>query len=117
MRYAQDPKARSTPTLSPSRKVFSEAPARHSNVDIAETSRAGPSPYSIGKKSSEFVAAWTQDQNNQDPMTRKLDGLLTQHIQQEKDLIKRVARGKTAGAWYPLDSFFRLSIVFLPICS
>lgn len=84
-RYAQDPRARSTPTLSPSAKVFADvAPGRHSNVS-GSRGRFGHGFMDI--EPSESRAQWVS------PEQRKLDGLVAQHLQAERDLLKKVAKG------------------------
>lgn len=84
-RYAQDPKARSTPTLSPSHKVFADvAPGRHSNVS---GSRGRFGHGFMDMDPSDDRAQWVT------PEQRKLDGLVAQHLQAERDLLKKVAKG------------------------
>ncbi|KAG8931766.1 hypothetical protein FRC02_002173 [Tulasnella sp. 418] len=93
MRYAKDPKARSTPTLSPSKNTFFEEPlppGRKSNVSALGIERPYGGREERGGK--DFVSSWRKQQLSQNPEVRKLDGLLTQHMEREKDMIKKMAR-------------------------
>lgn len=83
LQYARDPKARSTPTLSPSTKVFAEIPGRRSNVSGTR-----------GRFGHGIIAE--ADLDPAMPRTSRDDpvlGRVAQHIQAERDLLKKVARG------------------------
>ncbi|KIO25043.1 hypothetical protein M407DRAFT_244201 [Tulasnella calospora MUT 4182] len=87
LQYARDPKAQSTPTLSPSAKVFADIPGRHSNVSGTR-----------GRFGHGIIADAELDPSmprtsRDGPDIAKLDGLVAQHIQAERDLFKKVARG------------------------
>ncbi|KAG8900174.1 hypothetical protein FRC00_014125 [Tulasnella sp. 408] len=87
LQYARDPKARSTPTLSPSAKLFAEVPGRHSNV----SGNRGRFGHGIIEE-AELDPSMPRTSRD-DPDIAKLDGLMAQHIQAERDLFKKVARG------------------------
>lgn len=87
LQYARDPKARSTPTLSPSAKLFAEVPGRHSNVS-GNRGRFGHGIIADAELDPSMPRT-----SRDDPDIAKLDGLMAQHIQAERDLFKKVARG------------------------
>ncbi|KAG8971719.1 hypothetical protein FRB90_010419 [Tulasnella sp. 427] len=87
LQYARDPKARSTPTLSPSTKVFADIPGRRSNVSGIR-GRFGHGILEADELDPSMPRA-----SYDNPAVAKLDGLMAQHIQAERDLFKKVARG------------------------
>ncbi|KAG8906388.1 hypothetical protein FRB99_006983 [Tulasnella sp. 403] len=117
LKYARDPRARSTPTISPSAKVFADvAPGRHSNVS-GTRGRFGhgimPGDISPSDTHSIEVPPERKSSSSPNPDVLKLDGMVAQHLQAERDLLKKVARGATRGPGSSmatsLDNFQRWS--------
>ncbi|EJU01122.1 hypothetical protein DACRYDRAFT_22900 [Dacryopinax primogenitus] len=99
-------------------EMLKQMPASQSSVNIALTrtggissenvalvsnqsghsgsSDAGVSP--IGMTQNTPTAAWTRSQQSEDPHVRRLDGLLAQHVESERERMRQIASGMGARA-------------------